>query len=79
MRKIVTTLTAAALLAAAPAAAASANALAPAAETKMGSGGESAQFENMGTAGYVIAALLAGLIIWGVVELVDDNKSVSPE
>lgn len=78
MKKIATVLTMAALVAAAPAVAQATAAPAPAAETSLGSQGESAQFENMGTGGYIIAAILAGLVIWGIIELVDDDEQVSP-
>ena len=78
MKKIMTAITVAALMATAPAIAQASKAPVPAAETGIGSDGESALFK-MGAAGYVVAALLAGLLIWGIVELADDDKSVSPE
>lgn len=78
MRKFVTAVTAAAVLATAPAMASAAKAPAPAIETSLGQKGEGALF-GMGDAGYVVAAVLAGLLIWGFVELVDDNESVSPD
>lgn len=80
MKKILTAVTAAALVAA-PAVARAAAAPAPAAEPALGSQSESAQFENLGPAGYVIGAIVAGLLIWGFIELVDDDnkETVSPE
>lgn len=78
MKKIVTAMTAAALLAAAPAIAQASKAPVPATETGIGSDGESSLF-NMGAGGYIVAAVLAGLLIWGIVELADENESVSPE
>ena len=78
MKKIVTAITAAALMATAPAIAQASKAPTPATEAGIGSDGESALFK-MGAAGYIVAAVLAGLLIWGVVELTDDNESVSPE
>lgn len=79
MKKIVTAMTAAALLATAPAVAQTA-APAPAAEPALGSKGESAQFEDMGPAAWVLGAVVVGLAIWGVIELVDDGDEdpVSP-
>jgi hypothetical protein len=73
MKKIITAATMAAILAAAPAVAQNA-APAPAAETQLGSQGESAQFPA-GAGAYVIGAILAGLLIWGFIELVDDNNN----
>ena len=69
---------AAALIAVAPAAAQSQATIAPAAETSLGSDGANAQFDG-GTSTYLIAAVLLGLVIWGVIELTDDDETVSPD
>lgn len=76
MKKIISTLTAAALMAAAPAVAQAAAAPAPAVEKSTGS----AQFEDMGPAVWVLGAVLVGLAVWGIIELVDDDDGdpVSP-
>ena len=76
MRKIVTAVTMAAILAATPAMAQSV-APAPAAETQLGSQGENAQF-GLGPHGWIIAAVVAGLVIWGIIELVDDDNDEEP-
>ena len=69
---------AAALIAVAPAAAQSQATITPTAETSLGSDGANAQFDG-GTSTYLIAAVLLGLVIWGVIELTDDNETVSPD
>lgn len=40
-----------------------------------------AQFEDWGTEAYVIAAIVGALIIWGFIELIDNNdeEEISPE
>ena len=69
---------AAALIADAPAAAQSQATITPAAETSLGSDGANAQFDG-GPSTYLIAAVLLGLVIWGVIELTDDDETVSPD
>jgi hypothetical protein len=77
-RKWAACLAAAAILASAPVLARTAAPL-PAAETNLGAEGGSTLFTDWGTAEYAIAAVVAGLAIWGIVELVDDNdEPVSP-
>lgn len=80
MKKIIAAASAAALLASAPAVAQTATAPAPATESQIGSKGANAQFAEMGPAAWIVGAIVVGLAIWGIVELVDDDNDepVSP-
>ena len=79
MKKIIAAVSAAALLASAPAVAQTATAPAPATES-VGNRGANAQFAEMGPAAWIVGAIVVGLVIWGIVELVDDDNDepVSP-
>lgn len=78
MKMFTTIATAVALVASAPAVAA-AGAPVPASETTLGAKGESRQFEDLGVAAYIAGAVLLGLVIWGLIELIDDDgDTVSP-
>jgi hypothetical protein len=76
MKKIIAAVAATALLSAAPAVAQASAAPVPAVEKASGS----AQFEDMGPEMWLLGAVVLGLAIWGIVELVDDNDEdpVSP-
>ncbi len=80
MKKIITAVTAAALLATAPAVAQTATAPVPATESEIDNRGANAQFAEMGPAVWIVGAIVVGLAIWGIVELVDDDNDepVSP-
>jgi hypothetical protein len=73
MKKIISAITAAALLASAPAVAQAASVPVPATEAGAGTQGANAQFEEMGPAIWIVGAIVVGLAIWGIVELIDDD------
>ena len=76
MKKIIAAVAATALLSAAPAGADALAAPGPAGEKGSGGG----QFGDMGPEMWLLGAVVLGLAIWGIVELVDDNDEdpVSP-
>ena len=73
MKKIISAITAAAILAASPAVAQVASAPVPATESTAGAEGANAQFEEMGPAIWIVGAIVVGLAVWGIIELIDDN------